>query len=143
MVSTFLLGLVFLLPAAPAQEADLREQAVKDVAKLVDSAERAEPIEGRRLLRQAVSLLQKEKLPPADGEILVRQFAKALTKVATAPEDVTAIFGPETRKQMSRQVFYRRHREQWLIEQPVRLLVEFDCRKGQDPRLLSAQPWAP
>lgn len=40
----------------------------------------------------------------------------------------------------ARQILYRRYLEQWSFEAPISLLVEIECIKGQEPRILSVRP---
>jgi hypothetical protein len=49
--------------------------------------------------------------------------------------EVRDAFGPPLR--VSRQVLYRRFLEQWSYELPAPLTIEFDCLKGQGPRVLT------
>lgn len=50
------------------------------------------------------------------------------------PEEVFRLVGSP--KQIARQIFYHRYREQWMYEVPLRARVTFDCVRGQKPQLL-------
>jgi hypothetical protein len=38
---------------------------------------------------------------------------------------------------IARQILFRRYLEQWTFEGPTRMVLEFDCLKGQEPRVLT------
>jgi hypothetical protein len=39
-------------------------------------------------------------------------------------------------KRIARQILYHRHVEQWVYDQPVAARLQFDCPRGQKPRLV-------
>lgn len=51
------------------------------------------------------------------------------------PEQVRQLVGAP--KQIARQIFYHRYREQWIYDVPLSVRLTFDCRRGQKPQLLS------
>jgi hypothetical protein len=48
-----------------------------------------------------------------------------------SPADVRARLGPPLR--VSRQIFFGRHLEQWVYEEPKNFCVEFNCVRGEEP----------
>jgi hypothetical protein len=42
-------------------------------------------------------------------------------------------------KRIARQILYHRHVEQWIYDQPVAARLQFDCPRGQKPRLIWKQ----
>jgi hypothetical protein len=71
------------------------------------------------------------KVPSGDDW---KKAAARLRPGMTAAE-VRELLGPPRRT--ARQILYQRYREQWLYEEPVRLRLDFDCRRGQPPFLLT------
>jgi hypothetical protein len=49
-------------------------------------------------------------------------------------EQVRQIVGAP--KQIARQIFYHRYREQWVYDTPIPIRLTFDCPRGQMPQLL-------
>ncbi len=39
----------------------------------------------------------------------------------------------------ARQILYRRYLEQWVYDEPNAVRIEFDCVRGQEPRILTVQ----
>jgi hypothetical protein len=52
----------------------------------------------------------------------------------TQAEVIASLGQPQ---QIARQVLFRRYLEQWTYAAPSRVVIEFDCLKGQDPRVLT------
>ncbi len=130
-------GLVCFTLATRAAEAT-RSAAAGDDADDVKAIERASRVgrkEGQRLLGEIWDSWrrQKREVPPTTG----KAFARALAAVCGTPEAATAILGADAEKQLARQVFFRRHHEQWLLDRPLRLCLVFDWIKGQEPRLIA------
>jgi hypothetical protein len=46
-------------------------------------------------------------------------------------------------RRIARQILFHRYLEQWIYDEPVPLRLEFDCRKGQRPFLLTDQDALP
>jgi hypothetical protein len=86
-------------------------------------ADQAAEGEARRLKNKAFLLLFEQR----------KQGATLTMK------DVEKLLGrPE---QVSRQILYRRYLEQWLYPSGrLSVLVDFDCRKGQEPYVLTVHP---
>jgi hypothetical protein len=59
-------------------------------------------------------------------------------RVGMTPAQVRAFLGPPRR--VARQVLYHRYLEQWVYDAPHVLRVEFDCQRGQQARLVAANP---
>ena len=57
------------------------------------------------------------------------------------PAEVRAALGPP--RHISRQILYLRYQEQWHYDRPDVAWVEFECRKGQEPRLQTVHPSRP
>jgi hypothetical protein len=49
-------------------------------------------------------------------------------------EDVRKLWGPP--KRLARQILYHRFLEQWLYTDPAEARLEFECVKGEAPRLV-------
>ncbi len=84
-------------------------------------------------LRNQVSRKLRES--PQNSDVGHR-LAKILPIVARNPQEVTEILG--TDKAIHRQLLYRRYIEQWTYRTPLRLILVFECPKGQDPFLRKA-----
>jgi hypothetical protein len=112
---------------------------ISPLIRLVEQAERAESPEARRILQGIVARRREMKGAGPNAEALANRFARALQKCARSQEDVASVFGPATPKSTVREIYYRRYREQWIFDQPLRLVVVFDCVKGIEPKLLSVQ----
>ena len=67
------------------------------------------------------------------GEEPMLPFAKL--ERGMTPEQVRQLVGAP--KQIARQIFYYRYREQWLYEAAVPVRLTFDCPRGQKPQLLT------
>src|SRR5260221_8080989 len=77
-----------------------------------------------------------------DGAERVRNLDRV--KKDMPAKTVLEFYGTPDRK--ARQVLYRRYLEQWIYLEPEGLWVEFDCLKGQEPRVLDVhkpEPKAP
>lgn len=70
----------------------------------------------------------------AQEENPARRFDKL--ERGLTPEQVRQIVGSP--KQVARQIFYHRYREQWHYDSSVPVRLTFDCPRGQKPQLLSA-----
>jgi hypothetical protein len=80
-------------------------------------------------------------LPPFDPAqpLSAAELAKRLAEVqpGLAPDAVQRLIGAP--RSTCRQILYHRHLEQWLYDRPFSVRVEFDCLRGQEPRLQSVQ----
>jgi hypothetical protein len=71
-----------------------------------------------------------------DGEEpLDRQANAAKVRAGMSIEEVQTLLGPPNR--IARQILYRRCAEQWIYDTPEGLWINWDCLKGQEPRVLS------
>lgn len=52
--------------------------------------------------------------------------------------EVRKLAGPPAK--VARQVLHGHYHEVWLYEKPEPLYVEFDCRRGHEPRVINVQP---
>jgi hypothetical protein len=52
-----------------------------------------------------------------------------------AADAVRQLLGQPNR--IARQILYRRFLEQWIYDEPAGLWIEWDCLKGQEPRVLT------
>jgi hypothetical protein len=102
---------------------------------LLHSIKKMEPREGRLLLRKGLQRLVDQGV---DRRELGRRLAEVLPALSQTPAEVADVLGSE--KQVSRQVLYRRYREQWLYDSPLPLLVVFDVRKGREAKLVDVLP---
>lgn len=111
------------------------------VNQYLDMATNANATEAWELLSKAVRSLEKSKeLTEAERHECVRRLADILRERGAKPEEILRLMGPDARKQVARQVLYRRYLESWMFETPVRLWVTLDCRKGQDPMVRMVRP---
>ena len=62
----------------------------------------------------------------------------AAVEPGRSPDQVRQLIGAP--QSVSRQILYHRCLEQWLYDAPFSVRLEFDCPRGQEPRLLSVQP---
>jgi hypothetical protein len=58
--------------------------------------------------------------------------------VGLPPEQVRWCIGPPDH--VCRQILYHRYLEQWIYDTTFTVRLEFDCPRGQEPRLQSVQP---
>jgi hypothetical protein len=56
-------------------------------------------------------------------------------RIGMPMSEVREAYGPPSR--IARQVLYRRFLEQWTYDRPNPVIIEFDCLKGQEPRVLT------
>jgi hypothetical protein len=76
----------------------------------------------------SVNLLAREQLDPPTRIRIIKQVRAGMTA-----DEVRALLGQPSR--LARQVLYRRYLEQWQYDELGGLWVEFDCLKGQEPRV--------
>jgi hypothetical protein len=64
----------------------------------------------------------------------------ARLRIGMTQTEVKKLFGEPAR--VARQILFRRHLEQWVYDgaQPVR--IEFNCLRGQEPRVFNFDPTA-
>ena len=111
-----------------------KAQDQEDVAKTLELAAKAEPKEALRHLTKVIKELETDKtLTKTERLDLTGRVAQVLSEKTRLPEDVLAVMGPKTSKQVVRQIYYRRHLEYWLYERPLRIGVILEHNKGQDP----------
>ena len=115
-----------------------KEPVGPDFGKQIELAQRREAKEGRLLLRKMIMTLAGEKKVDFDPQDLARKLADALPRVVKNLEELTEVLGPP--KQVSRQIFYRRYREQRVYEFPLRLVVVLETITGQEAKILIVQP---
>ena len=109
---------------------------------LLDFAFEAEPKEAvKHLTKVANGLAADKTLTRAERRDLTARLAKVMADKVRRPEDVEAILGAKAKKQVAREVYYRRYLEHWLFESPVALCVTLDCAKGQDPVVRAIHAW--
>ena len=132
----FLTGVVLLsAPQAFGDERDL-------VIKCLETAANANAKEAWRCLNKAVRVLEKSKdLTEAERQELGGRFAEVLRERGLSAAEVLRLMGSDARRQVTRQVIYRRYLEHWMFESPVRLWVTLDCRKGQDAMVRMIRPY--
>ncbi len=73
--------------------------------------------------------------PPSEVDCAQRLAA---VEPGISPDRVRRLIGAP--RAVSRQILYHRCLEQWLYSSPFSVRLEFDCPRGQEPRLLSVQP---
>ena len=80
-------------------------------------------------------------LPPLDPAKPISESDRAqrLAEVqpGLAPDAVRRLIGAP--HSSARMILYHRYLEQWLYDPPFSVRLEFDCLRGQEPRLLSVQ----
>jgi hypothetical protein len=81
----------------------------------------------------------QQEQPPEPPVDRVRNLANV--QVGMTAEAVRKQLGRPSRR--SRQILYRRFVEQWRYDDPAGLWIEFDCLKGQEPKVLAVHPPAP
>jgi hypothetical protein len=72
--------------------------------------------------------------PPPEAERLQRIDQ---VRAGISPAQVRHLLGGPQR--VARQILYHRYFEQWLYDAPFHLRVEFDCRQGQEPQVVSVR----
>jgi hypothetical protein len=120
---------------SPAEIVLNERLAGADAMKLMALADQANRKDACRILGKVIKILAetKEAIPEQEAQ----KFAQTLQRAAHDFDDVQTAMGLLTAKTVSRQVFYRRYREQWIYEHPLRLTLVFDCLKGKDAYLLN------
>lgn len=105
---------------------------------LLEKAAQAEPAQARAYLGMVTALLDKDDgLTPSGRVEITQKLAKLLPLKAKTQAEVLEVLGEKTLKTVSRQALFRRYREQWTYERPLRLVVIWDVAKGQEPILSS------
>lgn len=121
-----------------AEELALRlKMAGNDPAKLLALVALSHPEQAKEI-RQTVHKLLVElsaDSSPAERQKLTGQMTGLIATVLHTPDEVLEVLG--TKRKISRQLLHRRYLEQWVYEQPLPLVVTFEFRKGQPPRLFS------
>jgi hypothetical protein len=125
-------------PLSEAEIAQLAKDAKRDPSKLAPLVEQVSRKDGRRLLRSWIKIQDEENPLPITERNAA--FVKALPRAARAPDEILEVMGGGSPKTVVRQFFYRRYREQWIFEHPLRCCVVFDCVRGKDFWLLSVLP---
>jgi hypothetical protein len=69
----------------------------------------------------------KSEVTPAATELVPGLSQKEVLRLRGQPQH------------KARQILYRRYREQWVYDEPNAVRVEFDCVRGQEPRILTVQ----
>ncbi len=87
-----------------------------------------------------VGLASAAPSPDADPPPTEVDRAQRLAAVepGLSPEQVRRLIGAP--HNVSRQILYHRCLEQWLYASPYSVRLDFDCPRGQEPRLLSVHP---
>jgi len=55
--------------------------------------------------------------------------------------EVRRLLGPP--KRIGRQILYRRYLEQWVYDGPKPVRIEFQCVRGEEPKILTVLPLIP
>lgn len=104
-----------------------------DLAKLLDDAEKAPSGEARFLLRHAFRVLDKAP----NRMVLAVRLGKVVEQKVQTPAELAEVLGPGIARTITRQGLFRRYIEVWSIEHPARIVVQFDCPRGLEPRMRS------
>jgi hypothetical protein len=119
--------------------AQLYHRWLKDrdsAARLCQEAFRVAPdfTPADRMLRHELRYEKSEKgwRPREETEQRVDTVRTGMTSAA-----VLKLVGKPAR--ISRQILYRRYREQWFYNDPLGLRIDFDCFKGQDARVIAVR----
>lgn len=119
------------------QTSAMAQPGGNDPEKMLERVPRLEAKQARSVLQRALRTLAAEgkELSDADRERLTPKLIEAFRKVARTPADLKSLLPEKASASVARQVSYRRYREQWLLDAPVRLLLVFDCPQGEQPAL--------
>jgi hypothetical protein len=130
------LGIILAFLLCTSETAGSQEDG-SEPGRLVELAGKAQGQEARKLLGKVIAALAEGKQPKnqAERDDLLVRLAGGIEKSAQTQNEVRAIFGDKCQKTVVRQVYFRRYREHWTFERPVRLTVVFDCIKGREPRV--------
>jgi hypothetical protein len=143
-------GLVAAVSAGPpapprvrltTAELAARERDIgKDAVGLLLLSGLADEPAARRLRQQALSDMAEQRLTATQAELdmLATRLARALPKVVRSAAEVQELLG--TPAQVTRQVLYRRYREQWTFDSPLGLCFVFDCFKGEELSVRTVHP---
>ena len=112
----------------------------EEAAKLIDQAKKGSDHEAVALLRKSLELANPLSLTGPERKDLANRFTQVVRDRRLTRAQLEKVFGPMVKKQVARQVCYRRYVEQWRISHPLPLRISWDCPKGQDPTLRSIQP---
>src|SRR5262249_8988963 len=121
--------LAIFAPGAAAPAPDGRNE----MARCLERARQASGQETWEWLRKAVLCLENGK-DITDSER--REYAEKVAAIMRARSDGTKeiqrVVGPSAKKQIARQILYRRCIEYWKFEAPIPLWVSLERRKGQE-----------
>lgn len=94
--------------------------------------------ENQQLLKNALELFARSKLPADERRLISGRMLDALRLVVKSPADVQMLF-PAERTQVSRQILHRRYREQWTVDHGWRVRIIFERHKGADDTVISIE----
>lgn len=108
---------------------------------ILEQVAQAEPPQARKALQSLLRAIEKDNaLPPRERADLTARLAGLIQAKALTQAEVLEVLGEKTPRSLSRQVLFRRYREQWTYERPLRLIVIWDVRRGQEPILKAVLP---
>src|SRR5438105_969316 len=92
-------------------------QPAQEVNQLLDLVPYVQTKEAWECLRKATRLLENSKdFTRAERVELTARLAKAIIERNPTPDEIIRLLGPKARKQVARQMYYRRYLEHWLFE---------------------------
>jgi len=124
------LALVIMAVCSSATALNAGGGDVATIAKMLDAALRADKKTARDITAQAIRMMEERKIPALELEPLAGRTLELLRHVIETPDDARAVFPEAT---ASRQILYRRYREQWVTTPPLVVRIVFDCRRGREP----------
>jgi hypothetical protein len=86
-------------------------------------------------VRLGYRLTERGWLPPAQAAPRDAKERVGAVRRDLSASEVRDLLGPPRR--ISRQILYRRYLEQWTYDEPSFVLIEFDCLRGQEARVVN------
>jgi hypothetical protein len=110
------------------------QDGASDIAKAIERAGKASDKDKVELLQKAVELADQQPLTAQERGRLSEQFVKVVKDQRLSMEQLEKVLGA-AKKQVARQVFYRRYLEEWHVTHPLPFRATWDCPKGLEPTL--------
>lgn len=112
-----------------------------EVEKLLDQALGRNVKQVRVVIARVIPMLHESKsISPDERDRLASKLARVLKQSVRTPAELRQLMGEKTSWIVGRQIMYRRYREQWLLEGPLRLVAVFEYPQGEEARLLAVRP---
>lgn len=117
------------------------QDSAVEVEKLLDQALVRNAKQVRVILMRIIPILQENKsISPGERDRLTPKLARVLEMSVRSPAELGKLMGEKASWTIARQIMYRRYREQWQLEAPLRLIAIFEYSQGEEARLMMVRP---